>query len=256
MPSRNFSDLISIMHKLRSDSGCPWDREQTHESLIPYLVEESYEVIDAINDNNSNALREELGDLLLQVVFHAQISSESGSFTIDDVIQTVNEKLVRRHPNVFGTVEIKSAEEQTKNWERIKKKEGKDSVLDGVPRSMPSLTFSKRIQQRAATVGFDWDNIENVWAKVEEESEELHEQVSANNRDGIEEEFGDLLFALVNYARFLKVDPENCLKNAADKFIGRFKKIEKTMAEKSIDMHSMSLEELDSEWNKIKKSET
>ncbi|RKY81958.1 nucleoside triphosphate pyrophosphohydrolase [candidate division KSB1 bacterium] len=241
------------MEILRSPEGCPWDREQDHKSLIPFLLEETYEVIESINKNSIEDLKEELGDLLLQVVFHAQIAKESGEFNIDDVITGISTKLIRRHPNVFGNEKIDTAEEQSVNWEKLKKQEGKKSVVDGIPGTMPALSFAKRIQQRASTVGFDWQKTEEVWEKVVEEIAELKQEIKNQNQDKIEEEFGDLLFALVNYGRFLKIDPENSLKKATEKFIGRFKKLEKRIEDKSLSMEKLTLNELDREWNEIKK---
>jgi len=248
-----FDELLEIMEILRGPTGCPWDKEQDHKSLIPFLLEETYEVIESINKNSIEDLKEELGDLLLQIVFHAQIAKESGEFNIDDIITGISTKLIRRHPNVFGDEKIDTAEEQSVNWEKLKKQEGKKSVVDGIPRAMPALSFAKRIQQRASTVGFDWQKTEDVWEKVIEEISELKHEIENQNQDKIEEEFGDLLFALVNYGRFLKIDPENSLKKATDKFILRFKKLEKRIEDKSLSMEELTLDELDREWNEIKK---
>jgi len=255
LTEEKFTRLVEIMDKLRSPSGCPWDREQDHKTLIPFLLEETYEVIDAINSGDKSDLKEELGDLLLQIIFHAQIAKENNDFDINDVIEEISNKLIRRHPHVFGNAVINTADEQTKHWESLKQNEGKSSVIDGIPRSMPALAFAKRIQQRAATVGFDWDKIEDVWAKVKEEISELKEQINEKNREKTEEEFGDLLFALVNYGRFINIDPENALKKASDKFIFRFQKLEKAIKERSLSMNDMTLEELDKEWEKIKDRE-
>ena len=253
MGKNKFDELLEIMEILRGPTGCPWDKEQDHKSLIPFLLEETYEVIESINKNSIEDLKEELGDLLLQIVFHAQIAKESGEFNIDDIITGISTKLIRRHPNVFGDEKIDTAEEQSVNWEKLKKQEGKKSVVDGIPRAMPALSFAKRIQQRASTVGFDWQKTEEVWEKVIEEISELKHEIENQNQDKIEEEFGDLLFALVNYGRFLKIDPENSLKKATDKFILRFKKLEKRIEDKSLSMEELTLDELDREWNEIKK---
>lgn len=253
MGKNKFDELLEIMEILRGPTGCPWDKEQDHKSLIPFLLEETYEVIESINKNSIEDLKEELGDLLLQIVFHAQIAKESGEFNIDDIITGISTKLIRRHPNVFGDEKIDTAEEQSVNWEKLKKQEGKKSVVDGIPRAMPALSFAKRIQQRASTVGFDWQKTEDVWEKVIEEISELKHEIENQNQDKIEEEFGDLLFALVNYGRFLKIDPENSLKKATDKFILRFKKLEKRIEDKSLSMEELTLDELDREWNEIKK---
>lgn len=253
MGKNKFDELLEIMEILRGPTGCPWDKEQDHKSLIPFLLEETYEVIESINKNSIEDLKEELGDLLLQIVFHAQIAKESGEFNIDDIITGISTKLIRRHPNVFGDEKIDTAEEQSVNWEKLKKQEGKKSVVDGIPRAMPALSFAKRIQQRASTVGFDWQKTEEVLEKVIEEISELKHEIENQNQDKIEEEFGDLLFALVNYGRFLKIDPENSLKKATDKFILRFKKLEKRIEDKSLSMEELTLDELDREWNEIKK---
>jgi tetrapyrrole methylase family protein/MazG family protein len=247
-----FQQLVQIMEKLRSSGGCPWDQQQTHESLKPYLLEEAYEVLDALDKNVDEGLKEELGDLMLQIVFHAQIAAEEKRFTITEVLNTINDKLVRRHPHVFGQTEIKTAEEQRIHWEKLKKKEGKKSVLDGVPKISPALLKAYRIQQKASTVGFDWGEIEPVWEKVNEEIEELKEVIGTKEKEKITEEFGDLLFALVNLSRFIKVNPEDALRQAVEKFMNRFQKIEKTMATQGKDLRDATLEELDAVWNRIK----
>jgi len=248
-----FQQLVDIMARLRSPGGCPWDKEQTHDSLKPYLVEEAYEVLETLDMHDFNGLREELGDLLLQVVFHARLAEEKTRFSIIDVLTTINQKLVRRHPHVFGQMEINTAEEQRIHWEHLKKKEGKESILEGVPRSLPALLRAHRIQQKASTVGFDWENGEQVWQKVKEEIGELTTAIESKSQESIEEEFGDLLFALVNLSRFIKVNPEGALRQAVEKFINRFKKVEKTMEALGKDLKDASLEEMDAVWNRIKK---
>jgi tetrapyrrole methylase family protein/MazG family protein len=250
---KTFEQLIQIMERLRGPEGCPWDREQTHVSLKPYILEEAYEVLDALDKNNDDDLKEELGDLLLQIIFHSQIAKEESRFTITDVLETINQKLVRRHPHVFGQLEIKTAEEQRIHWEKIKKNEGKKSVLDGVPKTSPALLKAYRTQQKASTVGFDWEEIEPVWAKVHEEIEELKEVIGSSDIKKIAEEFGDLLFSLVNLSRFIKVNPEDALRQAVEKFIRRFRKVEKVIAEEGMDLRDATLEEMDAVWNRIKK---
>lgn len=254
MIETTFQQLVNIMEKLRGADGCPWDKEQTHESLKPYLLEEAYEVLETIDEKDFDGLKEELGDLLLQVIFHAQLAREKNHFTIIDVLETINQKLVRRHPHVFGQMEINTSEEQRIHWEHLKKQEGKSSVLDGVPKASPALLRARRVQQKASTVGFDWEETEQVWKKVTEETAELKEAIDSKNQENIEEEFGDLLFALVNLTRFIKVDPENALRLAVEKFTSRFKRVEKTMEACGKDLRDSTLEEMDAVWNRIKKN--
>ena len=242
------------MEKLRSPDGCPWDREQTHESLKPYLLEEAYEVLETLDENDFDGLREELGDLLLQVIFHAQLAKEENRFTILDVLTTINGKLIRRHPHVFGQTKINTAEEQRVNWKHIKKDEGKKSVLDGVPKQLPALLRAHRIQEKAATVGFDWKEKEKVWEKVEEETEELKKAIHSKKQKAIKEEFGDLLFALVNFSRFIRINPEEALREAVEKFIYRFQALEKTMEKEGKKLENATLEEMDAVWERIKKN--
>ena len=249
-----FERLIDIMATLRSPEGCPWDREQTHETLRPFLLEESYEVLESIDRNDFESLKEELGDLLLQVVFHSQLAKEQDRFSVDDVLETVNEKLTRRHPHVFGDATIHSAEEQRVHWEKIKKKEGKDSVLDGVPQALPALIRATRIQQKASTVGFDWKHRKDVLKKVEEEWEELQSAIDSEKQECIEEELGDLLFALANLSRFVKLNPEDALRRAIHKFEKRFKQVESELASQNKDIHDASLDEMDTIWNRVKKN--
>ena len=240
------------MAKLRGPGGCPWDREQTHASLKKYLLEEAYEVLESIDEEDQDALKEELGDLILQSVFHAQIAYENGQFTIWDVLDQINTKLIRRHPHVFGDVKINTAEEQKIHWEKIKRTEGKKSVIDGVPKESPSLLRAHRIQQKAATVGFDWDHRDQVWDKVHEEILELKEAVEEKNQEAVEEEFGDLLFSLVNLSRFLKVHPEDALRLATEKFIHRFQAVETRFESENRDLRKATLEEMDAVWNEVK----
>ncbi|RME01427.1 MAG: nucleoside triphosphate pyrophosphohydrolase [Calditrichaeota bacterium] len=251
-----FEKLLRIMQQLRGENGCPWDKEQTHQSLRQYLLEETYEVLECLDDNNLKELPKELGDLLLQIVFHAQIGREEGSFSIDDVLDAIIQKLIDRHPHVFGDKVIKTAKEQEKHWERLKKNEGKKSVLDGVPRELSGLLRAYRLQQKAASVGFDWDQIEQVWEKLHEEIEELRHALQAGKIKNIEDEFGDLLFALVNISRFLNVNPEDALRGSIEKFIRRFRKIEAHFQKQHRELHQVSLEEMDAVWEQAKAEET
>ncbi len=250
-----FETLINIMARLRGANGCPWDRAQTHDSLKQYLLEETYEVLETLDDNDIDSLKSELGDLLLQIVFHAQLAAERQDFTIRDVIQKINEKLIRRHPHVFGDEEADTPEKVLVNWEKIKLKEGKKSVIDGVPRELPGLLRAYRIQKKAAQVGFDWENIQQVWDKVKEEEGELHEALANDDKEKIQEEFGDLLFSWVNLARFIKVNPEDALRYTTNKFIKRFKLIEQELARQGKTPEESNLDEMDHIWNEIKKNE-
>jgi len=250
-----FTRLLQIMEKLRSADGCPWDREQTHQSLRQFLLEETYEVLELIDAGKNNELKNELGDLLLQVVFHAQIADEAQMFSMEDVLKNINKKLIHRHPNVFGDVKINNAEEQIINWEKMKKKEGKKSTIDGVPKELPALSRAHRIQAKAATVGFDWENASQVWVKVEEELLELKDAIDHEDKPAIAEEFGDLLFSLVNLSRFIRINPEDALRNAIDKFTLRFRKIEEELALQGKTLPEVDLKEMDAIWEKVKKTE-
>ncbi len=244
------------MAKLRSPDGCPWDRQQTHKSLRQHLIEEAYEVIETIDEDRLEELPGELGDLLLQVVFHAQIAKEAGLFDIGDVIDAINTKLVRRHPHVFGDVKIETAEEQVIYWEQLKlKREGKKSAIDGVPKSAPALLRSYRIQNKAATVGFDWPHIKPVWEKIFEEVGEFKEAAESGDRTHTEEELGDLLFSIVNVARFMKINPEDALRRTIEKFSRRFKKVEQVFQQRGEQMQDVSLQDLDRVWEDVKKGE-
>jgi tetrapyrrole methylase family protein/MazG family protein len=248
-----FDELVEVMGKLRSEDGCPWDREQSHESLKPYIIEETYEVLDAIDRADDGELREELGDLLLQIVFHAQIASEEHRFNIDDVAASIVEKLKRRHPHVFSDVEVEDAQHVLRNWEEIKKKEGKDSVLEGVPDGLPALLKAQRIQEKVGRVGFDWEDMGGALAKVHEEIDELHRAVKAEDLDGIEDEFGDILFSLVNVARFLEINAEDALRQTTRKVSQRFRYMEMRIAEKGErPIEEYSLQELDALWEEAK----
>ena len=254
----SFEDLVKIMEKLRSPEGCPWDRKQTHESLLPYLLEETYEVIDAVKKGSDEELKEELGDLLLQVIFHSQIAKERGAFDIEDVVDSISKKLIHRHPHVFGEREdIKTAEDVNREWEKLKEKEGKkkESLLDGIPESMPALERAYKLQKRAAKVGFDWKGFEGIKEKLIEEISEIEEEIKKGDRRKIEEEVGDLLFMAVNLARFLGVHPEVALRRANEKFEKRFRYMEKRAKEMGRDLSEMSLEEMEELWQEAKESE-
>jgi MazG family protein len=251
VPSEEFKAFVQIVRRLRHD--CPWDREQTHLSIRHSLIEETYEVIEALEENNIDELKKELGDLLLHVVMHATIAEQANEFTLKDLVEEVSDKLIRRHPHVFGNQRVTDATEVKHNWEKLKMKEGRSSVLDGVPKRMPALQRALRVQERAAKVGFDWKKEKDVWKKVGEEGEELRRAAKRNDTKRIEEEFGDYLFSLVNYARYIDVNPENALRSTIDKFTKRFQYIEKELKKKGHDIYSTSLEEMDGLWNKAKK---
>ncbi len=250
MAGEKFERLVEIMAKLRGENGCDWDKAQTHESLKPYLIEEAYEVLNAIDLKDDKELKEELGDVLLQVVFHAQIAKEREAFSIDDVINTLNDKLIRRHPHVFGDAQGYSYA----RWEEIKAKEKgekKRTSIGDVNHALPGLSLARRVQENAAGVGFDWTKIEDVWDKVHEEIDELK---NAKSPEEVEEEVGDLLFAIVNLSRFLNVDPETAIRKAIEKFISRFEKMEKLIEMNNKKVEELSLEELDEYWNKVKEN--
>lgn len=254
-----WEDLLAIMQKLRSKDGCPWDVEQTHKSLKKYLLEETYEVLDAIDQGQSEPLCEELGDLMLQIVFHAQIAKENASFAIDDVIHGVAKKMVDRHPHVFGDETCKTAEDVVQKWESWKQKEKgsptQQQILNDIPKNLPALIRALKIQQKASIVGFDWSQINDVWKKISEEMHELEEAISTKNTDNISEELGDTLFAFVNLARFLKIHPEFALTQTNEKFIRRFSYIENRALEENKKLEEMSLIEMDILWDEAKKVE-
>ena len=231
---------------------CPWDKKQTMQSLRHLTIEETYELGDAILDNDLQEVKKELGDLLLHIVFYAKIGSETGDFDIADVANGVCEKLIIRHPHIYGDVKVDDEEDVKRNWEKIKLKEGNKSVLGGVPKSLPALVKASRIQDKAAGVGFDWDNIDDVFAKVKEEIEELHAEVKAQKHTAIEAEFGDVLFSLINYARFLKVNPEDALERTNKKFIARFQYLERKAAESGKSLRDMTLAEMETYWQEAK----
>jgi len=251
-----FGRLLKIMDDLREK--CPWDKKQTMQSLRNLTIEETYELADAILEEDLAGIKEELGDLLLHIVFYAKIGSEQNAFNIKDVIDHHCEKLIKRHPHIYGDAQLDTEEAVKQNWEKLKLKEGKKSILEGVPGSLPAMIKAFRIQDKTKQVGFQWENTEQVWAKVQEEMNELREQTSAENTNAekVEEEFGDLLFALINYARYIQVDPERALEKTNKKFIRRFQYIENSVRQVNGDLKSMSLQEMDALWNKAKEEES
>ena len=251
-PQELFDKYLTVVRRLRKD--CPWDREQTHESIRNNLIEEAYEVVESIDEKNLDELKKELGDLLLHVVLHSVIAEEEQAFTVSDVLSSSMEKLIRRHPHVFGDAPAGSAHEVKVNWEKLKRAEGRQSILDGVPKEMPSLLRSLRLQEKASKVGFDWKNKQDVWSKVEEELEELRSAEETGVNPQIDKEYGDLLFAIVNYGRFLNINPELSLKHAAEKFLRRFRFVEQELLKKGKSPEHSSLEEMDELWNKGKES--
>lgn len=255
--SDKFIKLLEIMEKLRSEEGCPWDRVQTHDSLKRYLIEEAYELIDAIEKKDYKAIKEELGDLLLQIVFHSKIAKDEGQFDINDVIDTISEKMISRHPHVFGEAEYKTPEEVLNQWDDRKREEGKfqKSILEGIPSNLPALMRAYKIQSRVAKVGFDWSNVEGVLEKIQEEMAELMEALKLGNKNKIEEEIGDLLFSIVNLGRFVKIDAETALRKTNRKFEERFRRLEKKVLEQEKNLKEMTISEMDKIWEIIKKEE-
>ncbi len=246
-----FSRLLDIMNDLREK--CPWDKKQTLESLRHLTIEETYELGDAILNNDLQEVKKELGDLLLHIVFYAKIGSETNDFDIADVCNEICEKLIFRHPHIYGDVVVADEEEVKQNWEKLKLKEGKKSVLEGVPKGLPALVKASRIQDKVKGVGFDWEEPHQVWDKVQEELQELQEEVTSGNRDAIESEFGDVLFSLINYARFLKINPEDALERTNKKFIKRFQYLEGKASEMGKPLSDMTLAEMDVFWEEAKK---
>jgi MazG family protein len=262
MIGNDFQEFVEIVKRLRKE--CPWDREQTNDSIKAATIEEAYEVVEAIDNRDYNELRKELGDLLLHVVFHSTIAEESNHFKLEEVITSIQEKLIRRHPHVFGKTEVEDADHVKRNWETIKIKEGRKSVTDGVPVNLPALQRAHRLQEKVSKVGFDWENKEDVWKKVIEEIEEMHEIENLKSQipnlkdkvinEKLENEIGDVLFALVNYSRFLGINPENALRRTNEKFIKRFKYVEEKISESGIQLNDATLKEMDEFWEESKKN--
>lgn len=246
--------LVDIMAALRSEKGCPWDREQTRDSLKPFLVEETYEVMEALDEGSTETIKEELGDLLFQIVFHCQIAKERNEFDMSDVIEKISEKMIKRHPHVFGNAKYKSSDELLKHWEEEKKREGKrmGSILEGVPKSLPSLLRAHKLQKKAARVGFDWEKTEDAIKKLDEELKEFKDAVKKKKRSEIEDELGDIFFMLVNISRFVGVNPEDALRKTISKFISRFRYIEMKATEQKKRLSDMTLEEMDALWDEAK----
>jgi MazG family protein len=250
-----FDELVQIMERLRAPGGCPWDREQTHQSIRKYVIEEAYEVAEAIDRDDPQELCGELGDLLLQVVFHAQMAREAGRFDVDDVCRAVVEKMRRRHPHVFGDVAVSGSAEVVRNWEQIKARERGDaaSAVDGVPRALPALQRAERLGEKAARVGFDWPDAAGVLAKIDEERAELAQAMNHGDRQRVAEELGDLLFATANLARKLDIEPERALASAVDRFELRFRKVETTARAEGHALAALSADELDRRWQRAKR---
>lgn len=248
---QEFDQLVDIVKRLRKE--CPWDRIQTHLSLRRCLLEETYEVLEAIDGNDMNELKKELGDLLLQVVFHSNIAEEGNEFTLKEVVELESKKLIDRHPHVFGDVKVKDSDEVKRNWEKLKKNEGRKSIIDGIPEELPALLKAYRIQEKASKVGFDWKDEKPVVEKITEELEELKQNINEGKSHAeIEDELGDVLFSIVNYSRFLKVNPEDALRNTIKKFKQRFQQIENYAKENNKELEQMTLEEMDELWEKAK----
>ncbi len=246
-----FDRLLTIMDELRAE--CPWDKKQTMETLRHLTIEETYELGDAILDNNLNEVKKELGDLMLHLVFYSKIGSETNDFDIADVCNAICDKLIHRHPHIYGDVKVKDENEVARNWEKLKLKEGKKSVLEGVPKSLPALVKANRIQDKVAGLGFDWEHPEQVWGKVQEEIEEFKTEIAKSDKKAMENEFGDVLFSMVNYARFLNINPENALERTNKKFSNRFKYLENKAKSLNKELKNMSLEEMDVYWEEAKK---
>jgi len=245
-----FNRLLDIMDELREK--CPWDKKQTLESLRHLTIEETYELADAILENDLQEVKKELGDVLLHIVFYAKIGSEKNAFDIGDVANSISDKLIHRHPHIYGDVVVENEEDVKRNWEQLKLKEGKSSVLEGVPKNLPAVVKASRIQEKVAGVGFDWEKPEQVWEKVQEELTELNEEIKEGNKENTEKEFGDVLFSMINYARFIGVNAENALEKTNKKFINRFQYLEKQAKKKGKELSDMSLSEMDIYWEKSK----
>jgi tetrapyrrole methylase family protein/MazG family protein len=255
--SEAFDRLVSVMNTLRGEGGCPWDKKQTPDSLKPFLLEETYEVLEALDEKNPEKIREELGDLLYQILFQARIGEETGAFTLDQILTECTEKMIRRHPHVFGDQKVKDADEVLARWEEIKKveKQGRKSVLEGVPAHLPALLKAHQLQTRAARVGFDWDHLDEIFAKVNEEMMEFREAFQFKRTEEMESELGDLLFTLVNIARFIEVNPEDALRKSISRFISRFRYIEEEIARQGREMKEVSLDEMNRLWEEAKTKE-
>lgn len=253
----DFSELLKIMEALRGDKGCPWDKEQTRESLKPFIVEEAYEVLDAIDEGKPEAIKEELGDLLFQIAFQCQIAKEKKEFGMADVIGKIGKKMIARHPHVFGDAKYKTSDEVLVHWEEQKKKEGKsrESILEGVPKTMPSLLRAHRLQEKAARAGFDWERIGDLFKKLDEELREFKAALETKKQEEIEDELGDLFFMLVNISRFIGINPEDALRKTISKFISRFRYIEISASEQGRKLSDMTLEEMDALWDEAKLKE-
>jgi len=251
----DLSELVKIMIALRAEHGCPWDKQQTRESLKPFIIEEAYEVLEAIDQKDAGAVKEELGDLLFQIVFQSRIAEENGEFGISDVIETIARKMISRHPHVFGDSSCRTAEEVVVNWEEHKKREGKQrsSILEGIPQELPALLRAHRLQSRASRVGFDWERAEDVLEKLDEEVREFKEAVKQKKKGEIEDELGDILFMIVNISRFIGVNPEDALRKTISKFISRFRYIEMAAAEAERKLSDMTLAEMDALWDEAKR---
>ena len=245
-----FNRLLDIMDELREK--CPWDKKQTLESLRHLTIEETYELADAILENDLQEVKKELGDVLLHIVFYAKIGSEKNAFDIGDVANSISDKLIHRHPHIYGDVVVENEEDVKRNWEQLKLKEGKSSVLEGVPKNLPAIVKASRIQEKVSGVGFDWEKPEQVWEKVQEELTELNEEIKEGNKENTEKEFGDVLFSMINYARFIGVNPENALEKTNKKFINRFQYLEKEAKKEGKEISDMSLTEMDIYWEKSK----
>ncbi|MDP3259188.1 MAG: nucleoside triphosphate pyrophosphohydrolase [Thermodesulfovibrionales bacterium] len=253
----NLKKLTDIMSALRGDKGCPWDKEQTRDSLKPFLLEETYEVLEALDEGDSEKIKEELGDLLFQIVFHCQLAKEKSEFDMSDVIEEISRKMLNRHPHVFGKTKFKSKEHFRKYWEEEKKREGKkrESILEGVPKALPSLLRAHKLQKKAARVGFDWEKTEDVFEKMNEELKEFRKALKNKKQPEIEDELGDIFFMLVNISRFVGVNPEDALRKTISKFISRFRYIEMKAADKKRNLSGMTLKEMDKLWDEAKKKE-
>mgnify|MGYP001609173981 FL=1 len=253
----NLKKLTDIMSALRGEQGCPWDKEQTRDSLKPFLLEETYEVLEALDEGNPEKIKEELGDLLFQIVFHCQLAKEKNEFDMSDVIDEISRKMLNRHPHVFGKTKFKSKEHFRKYWDEEKKREGKhkESILEGVPKALPSLLRAHKLQKKAARVGFDWKKTEDVFEKMNEELKEFRKALKNKKQPEIEDELGDIFFMLVNISRFVGVNPEDALRKTISKFISRFRYIEMKAADKKRNLSDMTLEDMDKLWDEAKKRE-